>query len=191
MTAGCKGTTSCPARGSTAGTTPTTRSACSGNSPGLSPGSGARRGPWPEGGSSPPWSRLSRLGPQDPPDSLALRDLPPDLQRFINDREAQVQPTLNVEEETADHSAWVEADSVSASEHSPQPLNTGTHALRAPPQVQEGMRQTTSRSSYDCGGWSTRPGWAVSRIRLYSYSMRVPLGRLQHHQGSGLLGTLP
>ena len=56
-----------------------------------------------------------------------------------------MQPTLNVEEETADHSARVdedsaesgEADSVSASEHSPQPLDTGTHAPGAPPQVQE------------------------------------------------------
>ena len=34
-----------------------------------------------------------------------------------------------------------EADSVSASEHPPQPLDTGTHAPGAPPQVLEGTRQ--------------------------------------------------
>ena len=34
-----------------------------------------------------------------------------------------------------------EPDSISASEHSPQPLNTGSHAPRPPPHVQDGARQ--------------------------------------------------
>ena len=78
-----------------------------------------------------------------------------------------MQPTPNVEEETADHSARVEedsgeADSVSASEHSPHPLNTGAHA----PGSRRDPDRTMSLFSYVCRGWSMRPGWAVSRRRL-------------------------
>ena len=51
-----------------------------------------------------------------------------------------------------------EADSVSASEHPPQPPWT-------PARTRKGPDRNMSRSSYDVGGWSTRLGWAASRIR--------------------------
>ena len=83
---------------------------------------------------------------------------PPDLQRFINAREAQVQPTPNVEEETADHSARVEEDSGKRTPSPPPstprtPVRTPRGRRRS--RFRKGPDRTMSLFSY--GGWSTRP----------------------------------
>ena len=151
--------------------------------------------PMARGGQQPTLEPPFQVRPQDPPDTLALRDLPSDLQRFINAREAQVQPTPNLEEEPMALSAQVEEDSaesgepdsISASEHSPQPMDTGSHAPGAPPQIQDGARQ-----DYVLLGGGPRGLAGQLRGDARSYGMRVPPGRIQHHQGGGsLIGTLP
>ena len=130
--------------------------------------------PMARGGQQPTLEPPFQVGPQDPPDTVALRDLPPDLQRFINAKEAQVQPTPNVEEETADHSARWKRTPPSRGKRTPSPPPSTPRRPWTPVRTPRGRRRrfrmgpdrTMSLFSYAAGGWSTRPGWAASRRRL-------------------------